>query len=101
MKTLTQTDPAEAIWSAIRAHLETIKRATFKELRGYPQPIAGCDVQFNKLAEERDAIFRELERFDMARRDNEPAAIDEFLRSSVYFDAGLKAEFSRLNDRSD
>ena len=100
MKTLTETDPAAAIWSAIQAHLETIKRDKFRELRSYPQPIAGCDVQFNRLAEERDAIFRELERLDIARRDGDPAAIDEFLRTSVYFDAGLKAEFSRPNDVS-
>jgi hypothetical protein len=96
MNTLTETDPA----AAIRAHLETIKRDKFQELRSYPQPIAGCDVQFNRLAEERDAVFRELERCDIVRRDGKPAAIDEFLRSSVYFDAGLKAEFSRLNHRS-
>ena len=100
MNTLTELDPAAAVWAAIGAHLETIKRATFEELRNYPQPIAGCDVQFNRLAEERYAIFRELERLDIARRDGKPAAIDEFLRSSVYFDAGSKAEILRLNDLS-
>ena len=85
MNTVTQTTTADARWSAIRARLETIRRDKVRELRNYPQPIAGCDVQFNRVAEERDAIFRELERFDAAR-DGDPDTVDEFLRTSAYFD---------------
>ena len=75
---------AETAWSTVRARLVTIRRAKFQELRNYPQPIAGCDVQFNRVAEERDAIFRELERLDAARA-GDPDALGEILRTSIYF----------------
>ena len=84
MNSTTEMLPADTTWSAVRARLETIRRAKLQELRNYPQPIAGCDVQFNRVAEERDAIFRELERLDAARA-GAPLSLGEFLRTSAHF----------------
>ena len=36
------------------------KAALCREIRNYPQPIAGCDVQFNWLCEQRDAIAQKI-----------------------------------------
>jgi hypothetical protein len=44
-------DRAETL-DALRAE----KAALCHEIRNYPQPIAGCDVQFNWLCEQRDAL---------------------------------------------
>lgn len=111
MNTLTETDPA-AVWTAIRGHLEDIKNPISAELRNYPQPIAGCDQQFNHLSERRERIFRELDRLDAVRdAGNAPGdgsrssdAIEEieaFIASSPYIDAAAAAKFrARLKEIS-
>ena len=95
---------------AIRGYLEDIKSQIYEELRQYPQPIAGCDLQYQHISEERDRISRELGRLDdvcresFTRRDY-IKAIDEFIRSSTYIQdeaeqkirADLKKEFPDLN----
>ena len=42
--------------------LAAAKAALCREIRNYPQPIAGCDVQFNWLCEQRDAIAQKIAR---------------------------------------
>ncbi len=91
MDTLIETGAAVPVWQAVRRHLEEIRKPIFAELRNYPQPIAGCDQQFNHLSEQRDSIFRELERLDAIRNQrgapgDEMAAIDKFIASSPYID---------------
>lgn len=39
------------------------------ELRAYPRPIAACDVQFNTLLEQRDAINKSLRAHKSMRAD--------------------------------
>ena len=87
----TISDPANPAWAAIRSHLEGIRTSVYQELLAYPQPIAGCDVQYQHLSGERDGISRELRRLDSVRgagtagRDG-ASAIDAFIRSSPYID---------------
>lgn len=97
MDTVIETDEAAALWQAVRRHLERIRKPIFAELRDYPQPIAGCDQQFNHLSEQRDGIFRELERLDAIRNQrrapgDETVAIDAFIAASPFIDdaAGQK-----------
>ncbi len=108
MNTLTETDPA-AVWKAIRDHLEDIKNPISAELRNYPQPIAGCDQQFNHLSERRERIFRELDRLDAVREAGDAPgdgprsgdAIEAFIASSPYIDAAAAAKFrARLKENS-
>jgi hypothetical protein len=40
--------------------LEKERQRIHEEIRGYPRPIPACDVQFNALLEERNAICAEL-----------------------------------------
>jgi hypothetical protein len=97
MDTMTERDPAALAWAAIRAVLEDRKNSLCRTLRNYPQPIAGCDVQFNHLAEQRDGVFRELARLEAARTASlgslgdgggggQIAAIETFLTSSACID---------------
>jgi hypothetical protein len=52
--------------SALRARLEARRDRICAELGEYPRPVAGCDVHYNRLLEERTAVCRELERLDEA-----------------------------------
>jgi hypothetical protein len=79
------------VWQAIRRHLQARREAICAELRDYPQPIAGCDVQFNHLSELRDAVFRETERLAAAMRragaaKDGGAAAEAFLAASPFID---------------
>ncbi len=41
---------------ALGHQLEDIKQ----QIRGYPQPIAGCDAQYQHLFDQREALVREI-----------------------------------------
>ena len=84
MQDFVVTGPHAAIWDAMRAHLEAERRATMREIRAYPQPIAGCDAQIPVLWERRDAISAELARLEAAARDPAPAAIAAFLADARF-----------------
>ena len=49
-------------WAELRNQLEIARRSILEDIRNYPRPIAGCDLQFNYLLEERDRISGELSR---------------------------------------
>jgi hypothetical protein len=51
----------DALWSHIQQHLEAEKTRIFQEIRHYPPPIPACDVQFNRLLEERVTILQALD----------------------------------------
>lgn len=44
----------------LRGRLERERRRIAGEIGGYPRPIAGCDVQFNHLLEQRTKVARAL-----------------------------------------
>jgi hypothetical protein len=95
------TRPYTALWDAMRAHLEAERRAVMREIRTYPQPIAGCDAQIPVLWERRDAISAELARLDAAARNPSPEAVDAFLAASSVFCEADRRKFleqaARLN----
>ncbi len=61
------TDQRQSIADEIRYGLKDRKRAIAAEMRAYPQPIAGCDAQYQHLSDQRAAIARELGRLARAR----------------------------------
>ena len=61
------TNRRQSILDENRRGLEERKRAIAAEMRAYPQPIAGCDAQYQHLSDQRAAIARELSRLDRAR----------------------------------
>ncbi|MEM7533729.1 MAG: hypothetical protein AAF639_16210 [Chloroflexota bacterium] len=48
----------------IQQTLTEQKASVVAEIRSYPPPIAGCDVQFNHLLAQRTGLIREIRRFD-------------------------------------
>lgn len=50
-------------WDALRRHLESRAKDLCDEVRHYPTPIAGCDVQLTKLIEQRTHALASLRRF--------------------------------------
>ena len=72
----------ETIADEIRRGLEDRKRSIAVEMRAYPQPIAGCDAQYQHMSDQRAALARELGALD--RADDVGAFIET---SSVLDDA--------------
>ena len=59
-------DRLETTLGEIRRDLEARKRAIATEMRRYPQPIAGCDAQYQHLSDQRAAIARVLSGIERA-----------------------------------
>jgi hypothetical protein len=88
---------AELVGKRIRDLLDTARHRINEEIRTYPRPIAGCDLQFNHLLEERTGIADEVARLhedlERARAGSEPLeGLKEFIRSSAYLDEEAKRE---------
>ncbi len=79
------TNRPESVPNEIRRGLEDRKRSIATEMRGYPQPIAGCDAQYQHLSDQRAAIARELSRLDRACAAGDQA-IGAFIDSSTVLD---------------
>jgi hypothetical protein len=78
----------------LRKCLLAAKNANHRILKDCPQPIAGCDAQFQHFFDERGRIGKELAKLDDLSKltDTGPAAtqpIVSFLRSSDYIDSEL------------
>lgn len=87
----TSKGRTEAVWAAIREHLDGLKAPINRAIRDTPPPIPACDARFNHLLEQRSAIVRDLNRLaSLQSRGFEPGreavAIEEFLRSSPFID---------------
>ena len=54
----------QAMYAEIRKTLVERRQAIAEEIGRHPRPITACDVHFNRLLEERDALSQELDRFD-------------------------------------
>src|SRR5262249_54290372 len=76
----------ESAWKRIETHLEKVQHRIYDQIKTYPRPIPGCDVQFNTLLEERAGITQELARLHEGAgaglECGDPRVVlDEFLRS--------------------
>ena len=85
---------ADVILDELRECLLAAKNANHRILKEYPQPIAGCDAQFQHFFDERRRIEKELAKLDDLSNltDTGPAAkrpIVSFLRSSDYINPDL------------
>ena len=71
------------VFHDIRRCLEDIRDSVCSDISHYPTPIPGCDVDFNRLLEERSAIFAELARLDALRGALSVSALQDFLATSA------------------
>ena len=95
----------EPILRTIRDRLEEARRAILREIRNYPTPIAGCDVQFNGLMEQRAEMSRALKRLDaigaLAWPEQSRALAALIDGSRVFDEASRRALVARLRDRTE
>jgi hypothetical protein len=73
-----------AIWNEIKDCLLAAKNVNKQALKSYPQPIAGCDVQFQHIYDERDRIAKELTLLNDLSKAPKPMV--SFLQTSNYID---------------
>lgn len=75
----------ESVWDEIRFRLERRRDEILERIGSYPTPIPACDVDFNRLLEERARVFEELDRLKTLRlSDKSPyddSVIGEFVAS--------------------
>ncbi len=85
-------DRLETNLGEFRRRLEERKRSIAVEMRGYPQPIAGCDAQYQYLSDRRAAIARELGALDRARA---AGAVGAFIEASAMLDDDTRRRLRR------
>jgi hypothetical protein len=95
-----QPDGAEAIeraWDAMQAELIALREAISRELCSIPPPVPACDVNFNRLLEDRARVVDELQ--TLARlRGLQPGReqLLAFCRASRTLDAGVKSRIEAV-----
>jgi len=76
---------AESAWDEIRIRLERKRDEILERIGHYPTPIPACDVDFNRLLEERARVFEELDRLATLKardsRGRDDHIIEEFIAS--------------------
>jgi hypothetical protein len=90
-------DPLAPVRALLREALEAHRKRVFAELRGYPPPITGCDVQFNHLLAERERVAEELGRLEAleghgAVPEASRAALAGFVAASACLDDAARRE---------
>jgi len=83
----SESTPTKSVWDEIRIRLERRRDEILERIGSYPAPIPACDVDFNRLLEERARVFEELDRLktlclsEKSGRDHR--VIGEFVDSSA------------------
>jgi hypothetical protein len=81
----------ESAWQRMNNRLEDERHLIYEEIKSYPTPITGCDVQFSHLLEQQTNVFEELARLHRAREESLQCSesakrLEEFLGSSQFMD---------------
>jgi hypothetical protein len=81
----------------MRAELDARREAICRELAAIPPPVPACDVNFNRLLEDRGRIVDELQTLARLRASHAgPAVMQAFCRASWGLDAEAKLRFESL-----
>ena len=83
---LVQAPSLRVAVELVRAELESKREAISRELCSIPPPVPACDVNFNRLLEERASIVDELQRLRRAAAAEGSSArsLRDFCRTSAY-----------------
>ncbi len=81
----------------LQAELEAKREAISRELCTIPPPAPACDVNFNRLLEERAGVIDELQRLNrLLAADDAAEQIRDFCLSSVWLSEAAKAQAAHL-----
>ena len=75
-------DTMKTILEDIKTNLQSKKSTIHTEITNYPTPIAGCDVHFNCLLEERSLISVAINQLGSIADD--PAKIADFIETTPF-----------------
>ena len=93
---MTDGPGLESMIGKIRMRLLSRRDVLCEEITTYPTPITACDVHFNRLLEERDRTFLELQTLDKLTAGVTSAALLAFVRESRALDPGDRSIFERV-----
>ena len=83
----------------LTSELEAKREAISRELCTIPPPVPACDVNFNRLLEERASVIDELQRLRrLLAAGGEAERVRDFCQSSVYLSEATKAQAGRILD---
>jgi hypothetical protein len=81
-----EATPLAAVRDEIRVALEAARVRVFAAIGAHPRPVAGCDVEFNRLLEERTRIVQALAELDTLERFE----LETFVGDSPDLDATIR-----------
>jgi hypothetical protein len=82
----------------VRGRLEAVRESISRELCTIPTPIPGCDVNFNRLLEDRSKVVDELQRFTrLTAQGPSRAALLDFVRASEWLDQSTRERIMQLH----
>ena len=92
-------DACLALLTRIERVLETRKTRIDDEVKNYPRPIAGCDVQFEYALEQQAGIRKELQRASALRETRAEHGeftqlVGEFVTASAFIDSETAREIT-------
>lgn len=91
----TQSTSAAAL---IRQRLEAVRESISRELCAIPAPVPGCDVNFNRLLEDRAQVVDALQRLGRLGDDPAQSALIDFARACEWLDPATREQvLSRLD----
>jgi hypothetical protein len=81
----------------IQRRLEAVRESISRELCAIPTPVPGCDVNFNRLLEDRSKVVDELQRFvRLTRQAPSASVLVEFAQASAWIDQATRARINEL-----
>ena len=81
----------------VRARLDALRAAISRELCSIPPPVPACDVNFNRLLEDRARAVDELQRLEkLCAQGPDEEALRSFCRRSACLDADTRAQVEAL-----
>ena len=87
------TCASRAIAELIQRRLEAVRESISRELCAVPTPIPGCDVNFNRLLEDRSKVVDELQRLGrICVGTPSTGALLEFARVSEWLDQSTREQ---------
>lgn len=91
------SDDRLRIASLVQAELEARRIAISRELATIPPPVPACDVDFNRLLEDRGRIADDLQQLKrMLASDEADETILAFCRASTFLSDAVKTEAEAL-----
>ena len=88
---------SRTIAELIQRRLEAVRESISRELCAIPAPVPGCDVNFNRLLEDRSKVVDELQRLTrLARQAPSASTLVAFAQASAWIDQSTRERISAI-----